>query len=213
MTSKQEIIGKLNVWIRHFGSGTGIRNESTRMRILEDLRTAVVALSPVETSDVDKRLSDEYFRGWHDGFSSAEGGPRAAARQDLAYYNGAQQAAAMAHQSLKNMDAWIAGGCGNRWTEAKRELAGSSVEPKASRGPLSGGLMECKAVEPAESPSGRDHEKSMVARGETGGALRSHESALSNGLSEKASERPVCDGCGVTADQPHRAECPSENRK
>lgn len=40
--------------------------------------------------------------------------------------------------------------------------------------------------EPRESPSGRDHEKSVVARGETGGALRSQESALSNGLSQKS---------------------------
>lgn len=61
--SNQEIIGKLNVWIRHFGSGTGIRNESTRMRILEDLRKAVVALSPVETTadrpDCTKCLEQE----------------------------------------------------------------------------------------------------------------------------------------------------------
>lgn len=27
----------------------------------------------------------------------------------------------------------------------------------------------------------------------------------------KANERPVCDGCGVTADQPHRDECTSKN--
>lgn len=52
--SNQEIIGKLNVWIRHLGSGTGIRNESTRGRILEDLRTAVVSLSPDETTACQK---------------------------------------------------------------------------------------------------------------------------------------------------------------
>ncbi|MDB6104125.1 MAG: hypothetical protein JWO52_4124 [Gammaproteobacteria bacterium] len=34
--------------------------------------------------------------------------------EDRAYYDGARQAAAMAHQSLKSMDEWIAGGCGNR---------------------------------------------------------------------------------------------------
>ena len=58
---------------------------------------------------------------------------RSAALQDLAYFNGAKQAAAMAHQSLKNMDAWIAGGCGDRWSEAKRELAGLPVEPSGER--------------------------------------------------------------------------------
>lgn len=35
-------------------------------------------------------------------------------RQDRAYFDGAKQASAMAHQSLKAMDDWIAGGCGNR---------------------------------------------------------------------------------------------------
>jgi len=35
-------------------------------------------------------------------------------RLDRAYCAGAQQAAAMAHQSLEAMDKWIAGGCGNR---------------------------------------------------------------------------------------------------
>ncbi len=46
--------------------------------------------------------------------------PRADA-EDRAYCAGAQQAAAMAHQSLQAMDKWIAGGCGNRR---------AAVEPK-----------------------------------------------------------------------------------
>lgn len=46
-----------------------------------------------------------------------------AARQDLAYFDGAKQAAAMAHQSLKALDDWIAGGCGGRWQAAKEERA------------------------------------------------------------------------------------------
>jgi hypothetical protein len=36
------------------------------------------------------------------------------AREDRAYYNGARQAAAMAHQSLDAMDDWIESGCGGR---------------------------------------------------------------------------------------------------
>jgi hypothetical protein len=39
-----------------------------------------------------------------------------------------------------------------------------------------------------EGSSGRDHEKPVVARGETGGALRSHESALSNEPSKRTFE-------------------------
>jgi hypothetical protein len=54
---------------------------------------------------------------------------RESAQRDLAYYNGAQQAAAMAHQSLQAMDKWIAGGCGGRWSAAKQALAGLPSEP------------------------------------------------------------------------------------
>lgn len=36
-------------------------------------------------------------------------------RIDRAYYDGARQAAAMAHQSLKAMDDWISAGCGGRY--------------------------------------------------------------------------------------------------
>ena len=34
--------------------------------------------------------------------------------EDRAYYYGARQAAAMAHQSLQAMDEWINSGCGGR---------------------------------------------------------------------------------------------------
>jgi hypothetical protein len=37
-----------------------------------------------------------------------------AVKEDRAYYDGARQAAAMAHQSLQALDEWIAGGCGSR---------------------------------------------------------------------------------------------------
>jgi hypothetical protein len=42
--------------------------------------------------------------------------------EDRAYYDGARQAAAMAHQSLKSMDEWIAGGCGNRVPAVKSNV-------------------------------------------------------------------------------------------
>jgi hypothetical protein len=43
----------------------------------------------------------------------------ALAREDSNYYLGARQAAAMAHQSLKTMDDWIAAGCGGRGPAVK----------------------------------------------------------------------------------------------
>lgn len=44
-------------------------------------------------------------------------------RIDRAYYDGARQASAMAHQSLAAMDEWIAGGCGGRGPVTKSEGA------------------------------------------------------------------------------------------
>lgn len=55
-----------------------------------------------------------------------------AALQDLAYYNGAHQAAAIAHQSLEALDKWLAGGCGNRYAAARAELKTSCCEPAAT---------------------------------------------------------------------------------
>lgn len=50
--------------------------------------------------------------------------PSADAKEDRAYYNGARQAAAMAHQSLDAMDDWIEGGCGGRGPRASRSIEG-----------------------------------------------------------------------------------------
>jgi hypothetical protein len=41
---------------------------------------------------------------------------------DRAYYEGAKQAAAIAHQSLAALDAWINTGCGNRLQQARAAL-------------------------------------------------------------------------------------------
>lgn len=57
---------------------------------------------------------------------------RSAAREDISYYNGARQAAAMAHQSLDAMDKWVSAGCGNRYPQARVVLKGSTVETAGS---------------------------------------------------------------------------------
>lgn len=56
-------------------------------------------------------------------------GDRECALQDLAYRDGAQQALAMAHQSLKAADEWFAGGCGNRVAPARAVLNRQSQPP------------------------------------------------------------------------------------
>lgn len=48
--------------------------------------------------------------------------------EDRAYYNGARQAAAMAHQSLDAMDDWIESGCGGRGPVANPCADGCSYE-------------------------------------------------------------------------------------
>jgi hypothetical protein len=49
-------------------------------------------------------------------------GDREAALQDLAYFNGAKQYAAMAAQSEESARAWLLGGCGNRLSDATKAL-------------------------------------------------------------------------------------------
>lgn len=48
--------------------------------------------------------------------------PSAERLQDRSYYDGARQAASMAHQSLKAMDEWINAGCGGRGPVVNRSV-------------------------------------------------------------------------------------------
>jgi hypothetical protein len=61
--------------------------------------------------------------------SADETTERQAAMEDRAYCNGAQQAAAMAHQSLKAMDEWILSGCGGRSQQALAVLRSAEQPP------------------------------------------------------------------------------------
>lgn len=84
------------------------------------------------------------------------------AKQDLAYYDGARAAAAMAHQSLSVMDKWINGGCGGRWQEAKAAMAegaprGAGSEPSEYMCPCGLNSVACR-----ESACSEDKQRHLV---------------------------------------------------
>jgi hypothetical protein len=80
----------------------------------------------------ERRGEVEKYKAWAAACDLTPPEPSADAREDRAYYNGARQAAAMAHQSLDAMDDWIESGCGGRGPVVNRRNELPVAEPLGS---------------------------------------------------------------------------------
>lgn len=124
-----------------------IKNTPSHQRVLEKSRETIEQVRARYEPQVPEHQHSagecEYCESWYrehgiaTPFSTlaeyAFAGPAATAEsvlselamQDLAYVHGAQQALAMAHQSLEAADKWLNDGCGGRRLEALRVLKGT----------------------------------------------------------------------------------------